>query len=125
MTGHFARALSVGLAALLFASNASSASSASSALPAAASHSCAADATARAAKLLALQAEGDERAAVNARSVMALKPVRNPANGKQKFDVLAISGNVYKAEYRMRFLYAQIPGQCVLVGQEILEFTGL
>ena len=31
----------------------------------------------------------------------------------------------YKSEYRMRFIYARIPGQCALVGQEILEHTGL
>jgi hypothetical protein len=87
-------------------------------------HPCAADATSRAAKLLALQAETDQPGTV-AKTVTTLSPIRNPANGKQKFDVLAINGYVYKAQYRMRFLYAQIPGQCALVGQEILEFTGL
>ena len=87
-------------------------------------HPCASDARARAVKLLALQAESDQPGSIG-KSVMVLKAVRNPANGKQKFDVLAVTGFVYKAEYRMRFLYAQIPGQCALLGQEILEHTGL
>lgn len=116
MTRNVVRPLVAAVAALLLASGATHAASA---------HPCSADATARAVKLLALHTDGDERAAVNARSVRALNPVRNPANSKQKFDVLAVTGHVYKAEYRMRFLYAQIPGQCALVGQEILEFTGL
>ena len=91
---------------------------------AATAHPCASDALTRAVKLLALQAESDQPGSIG-KSVTVMKAVRNPANDKQKFDVLAISGFVYKAEYRMRFLYAQIPGQCALVGQEILEYTSL
>ena len=91
---------------------------------AASPHPCAADAISRAAKLLALQAETDQPGKI-ATTVTALKPIRNPANTKQSFDVLAIKGYVYKSEYRMRFIYAQIPGQCALIGQEILEHTGL
>lgn len=87
-------------------------------------HPCASDALTRAAKLLALQAESDKPGSIG-KGVTVMQAVRNPANSKQKFDVLAISGFVYKAEYRMRFLYAQIPGQCALVGQEILEYTSL
>ena len=87
-------------------------------------HPCASDAFKRAVKLLALQAESDQPGSIG-KSVAVMKAVRNPANNKQKFDVLAISGFVYKAEYRMRFLYAQIPGQCALVGQEILEDTSI
>lgn len=98
---------------------------ASSVTQAASPHACTKDATTRAAKLLALHTEGDERAAVNASSVRTLKPIRNPAYSKQNFDVLAVTGYVYKAEYRMRFLYAQSPGDCVLVGQEIIEYTRL
>lgn len=116
ITRNFVRTLFAALAALLLALNATHAAS---------PHQCAADATARAAKLLALHTEGDDRAAVSARTVKTLNPIRNPANSKQKFDVLAVTGYAYKAEYRMRFLYAQISGQCALVGQEILEFTGL
>ena len=87
-------------------------------------HPCAADALQRAEKLLALQTDADERGAIS-KKLVVLRPLRNPANAKQKFDVLGVTGFVYKAEFRMRFIYAQIPGQCVLVGQEILEYTGL
>jgi len=41
--------------------------------------------------------------------------------GKGKFDVLEVYGAIYKASYRMHFLYAQIEGTCALMGQEILE----
>ena len=115
MTRNVVRPLVAAVAALLLASGATQAAS---------THPCASDATSRAAKLLALQAESDQPGTVG-KTVATLKPIRNPANSKQKFDVLAITGFVYKAKYRMRFLYAQIPGQCALVGQEILEFTGL
>lgn len=91
---------------------------------AAASHPCAQDAIRRAGKLLALHTDGDQRGSIS-KTTTVLPPVRNPANSQQKFDVVEVSGFVYKAEYRMRFLYAQIPGQCVLVGQEILEHTSL
>lgn len=87
-------------------------------------HPCAADAIDRAVKLLALQAESDQPGTVS-RTVTTLKPIRNPANARQSFDVLSVTGYVYKAQYRMRFIYAQIPGQCALIGQEILEHTGL
>lgn len=89
-----------------------------------AAHPCAQDAVRRASKLLALHTDGDQAGSV-AKTTTALTPVRNPANSQQQFDVVAVSGYVYKTEYRMRFLYAQIPGQCVLVGQEILEHTSL
>ena len=41
--------------------------------------------------------------------------------GSGKFDVLEVWGHIYKADYRMRFIYAQIPGSCLLMGQEIIE----
>jgi len=34
-------------------------------------------------------------------------------------------GYVYKGQYRMRFIYAQPPQNCVLMGQEILEYADL
>ena len=51
----------------------------------------------------------------------SLAPLRNPADRKQMFDVLEVPGCVEKARYRMRFIYAQLPGDCVLMGQEIME----
>ncbi|MGZ5029350.1 MAG: hypothetical protein ACXWAT_03785 [Methylobacter sp.] len=53
-----------------------------------------------------------------------LKPINNPA-GKGKFDVLEVYDHIYKGTYRMRFIYAQIENQCLLIGQEILELTNL
>lgn len=90
----------------------------------AAKHHCADDALQRATKLLSLQSESDLPASVS-KTVTTLPPIRNPANRAQKFDVLAVTGFVYKTEYRMRFLYAQFPDQCALVGQEILEHGSL
>ena len=49
-----------------------------------------------------------------------LPPVK-ALKGSGKFDVLEVWGYIYKAEYRMRFIYAQIPDSCLLMGQEILE----
>ena len=82
---------------------------------------CADDARERAAKLLALHAETSNGAV--AREVRALPSIRNPADAKQRFSVLAVDGYVYKATYRMRFIYAPISDTCVLMGQEILEFA--
>ena len=53
-------------------------------------------------------------------AVKQLPPIK-ALKGKGKFDVLEVWGHIYKADYRMRFIYAQIPGSCLLMGQEILE----
>jgi hypothetical protein len=52
--------------------------------------------------------------------VTILKPIK-ALSGKGKFDVLQVWGAIYKADYRMRFVYAQIADSCTLMGQEILE----
>jgi hypothetical protein len=49
-----------------------------------------------------------------------LPPVK-ALKGNGRFDVLEVTGHVYKANYRMRLIYAQIKGSCLLMGQEILE----
>ena len=36
-----------------------------------------------------------------------------------------VRGYLYKSNYRIRLLYAQVPGHCVLMGQEILEHAKL
>lgn len=41
--------------------------------------------------------------------------------GKGRLDVLEVTTDVYKASYRMRFLYAKALGSCTLLGQEIME----
>jgi hypothetical protein len=52
--------------------------------------------------------------------VAVLKPIK-ALRGKGKLDVLEVQGYIYKADYRMRFIYAQIKGSCALLGQEIME----
>lgn len=88
-------------------------------------HPCAADARTQAPKLLAFHFGPDERIAVDT-SVKVLSPIRNPANKSQRLEVLEIWGAIYKGRYRMRFLFGRLAaGECVLVGQEILEHTKL
>ncbi len=57
-------------------------------------------------------------------TVKVLPPIK-ALKGSGHFDVLEIWGHIYKADYRMRFIYAQIKGDCVLMGQEILEASNL
>jgi hypothetical protein len=83
-------------------------------------HPCVADATEQALKLLRFHTGGDERAEVfkeRARSVGTVKALR----GKGRFDVIEVPGGVYKADYRVRLIYARIGDQCLLMGQEVLE----
>ena len=87
-------------------------------------HRCANAATEQAAKLLGFHFGPDERIEVD-RSVKELTPIRNPANRKQLFEVLQVWGHIYKGQYRMRFVYARLPGDCLLMGQEILEYADL
>jgi hypothetical protein len=102
------------------------------------SHPCEADAMKRAAALLKLhwnddglvlnEAPGEPSDAESGQSWMLddaaslAEPLDAPA-GDAKLDVLEINGYVYKATYRMRFIYAQIPETCALFGQEILELA--
>lgn len=85
-----------------------------------AEHACADDARRRATDLLTFHFEQDLPAPIDLDGeVRELPPVRAPIGAS--FDVLEIWGHVYKGNYRMRFLYARIPGTCALMGQEILE----
>jgi hypothetical protein len=89
-------------------------------------HRCAASAQTQAKKLLRFHAEPGSGQPISVdKKITALAPLRNPADASQRFDVLEVTGYVYKAGYRMRFLFAQIDGPCVLIGQEILENTRL
>jgi hypothetical protein len=87
-------------------------------------HRCAGAAIEQAAKLLAFHYGPDDRIEVD-RSAKELTPLRNPANRKQLFDVLQVWGHIYKGQYRMRFVYARVPGECLLMGQEVLEYADL
>ena len=53
-------------------------------------------------------------------TVKTIAPIK-ALKGNGKFDVLEVWGHIYKADYRMHFIYAEIPGSCTLMGQEILE----
>src|SRR5688500_12429495 len=91
--------------------------------PRVAPHRCAADARAQAPRLLALHRGPDDRIAVDS-AVRVLPAVRNPAGGV--LAVLEVQGFIYRARYRMRFLYApprEPRGVCVLMGQDILELA--
>ena len=90
----------------------------------AAEHRCAADAREQARKLIAFHTESDKNVGVD-EEVVQLPSIANPAAKKQRFDVLEVRGYLYKSNYRIRLLYAQVPGHCVLMGQEILEHAKL
>ena len=89
-----------------------------------AAHRCAGAAGEQAKKLLTFHFGPDDRIEID-KAVKVLAPIRNPADRAQRFDVLEIWGHIYKGQYRMRFIYAQLPGECLLMGQEILEFASL
>src|ERR1044072_8594545 len=96
----------------------------SSAAPAQTSHRCASAAVEQAPKLLAFHFGPDSLIEID-KSVKVLAPIRNPANSGQRFDVLEVVGHIYKGDYRMRFIYARVPGECLLMGQEVLELASL
>ncbi len=93
-----------------------------SASGAALAHECDGDAIERAKPLFAFYydiADNPDPIGIDD-TVKQLPPVK-ALKGSGKFDVLEVWGHIYKADYRMRFLYAQIPGQCLLMGEEIIE----
>jgi hypothetical protein len=82
---------------------------------------CVADAIAKAGPLLRFHNELKATDPVDIEpDAKALPPIKAP-KGKGSFDVLEVTGHYIKATYRMRFIYAQIRGSCLLMGQEILE----
>lgn len=83
-------------------------------------HRCAVDAIRQAKALLVFHVGNELNASVD-ETVKVLPALRNPVNRRQFFDVLEVRGHVYRANYQMRMVYAQIPGTCALMGQEILE----
>jgi hypothetical protein len=103
---------------------ASIATAQSSSAPAPKTHRCAPAAIEQAPKLLAFHFGPDSRIEID-KSVRVLAAIRNPANAAQRFDVLEVMGHIYKGDYRMRFIYARIPGECLLMGQEVLELASL
>jgi hypothetical protein len=88
---------------------------------------CAADAIARARSLLTVHFNDNkagekppENLSIEDR-VRVLPPIR-ALKGKGRLDVLEVIGHIYRADYRMRFIYAQTKG-CLLIGQEIIEIS--
>ena len=87
-------------------------------------HPCAADAIAKAKPLLMLHygpGPGDKPVSVAIDSRVRVLPPIRALKGKGRLDVLEVMGHIYRADYRMRFIYAQTKGDCALMGQEILE----
>ncbi|WP_233268337.1 hypothetical protein [Pantoea sp. BAV 3049] len=83
---------------------------------------CKKEALVEAKKLLSFYRDNDERIVIDD-DVTPLTKIKNPENKKQIFDVLEVWGNIYKGKYRMRFLY--YPDDCLLMGEEILEYANL
>ena len=80
---------------------------------------CTNEAIDRAKKLLTFHAGEDDRISIKP-TVKVLPSIRNPANSKQKFQILEVWGYIYKGKYRMRFTHYNSPQtSCLLMGQEI------
>ena len=87
--------------------------------------SCASDAIAHAKPLLAFHFGEDTGIGID-ETAKELPGIQNPANAKQRFKVYEVRGYIYKAEYRMRFIYySSSTTGCVLMGQEVLELASL
>jgi len=50
-----------------------------------------------------------------------LKPLKGHSS---RYKVLEVIGHVYRTDYRIHVIYAEMPDQCMLVGQEILVIDG-
>ncbi|MGH8030373.1 MAG: hypothetical protein ACREO3_10605 [Arenimonas sp.] len=87
-------------------------------------HACAADAREHARALLVLHT-GTDKPVLIEDTVEVLPSIANPVAHAQRLDVLQVHGYLYKSRYRFRLLYAQVPGSCLLMGQEVLELSRL
>jgi hypothetical protein len=84
-------------------------------------HSCSADAIAKAEQLLRFHAGAEAGQPIDVEQKVKALPSIKALKGDGRFDVLEVFGHIYKANYRMRLIYARITGRCLLMGQEILE----
>ena len=87
-------------------------------------HPCAADAAAQARKLLDFYVPPVGGVSANRPTVDEnIRKVGKVAaiTGKRRYDVLEVWGGVYKGRYRMRFDYLVAGGECVLMGEHIVE----
>ena len=85
---------------------------------------CVAEAVVQAKKLLVFHFGPDDRIEIDP-AAKELAPIRNPADKTQQFKVLEVWGTIYKGSYRMRLIYYPLKGDCVLMGQEVLELARL
>ena len=85
---------------------------------------CHAAAIKQAKALLNFHVGGDDRIAIED-VVKELPSISNPAAPQQRFKVLEVWGTIYKGSYRMHLIYYPIENECVLMGQEVLEFARL
>lgn len=85
------------------------------------SHACSADAIAKAALLLRFHGNVEAGEPVDVEQNVKVLPPIKALKGNGRFDVLEVTGHIYKATYRLWMIYAQIKGSCLLMGQEILE----
>jgi outer membrane lipoprotein-sorting protein len=85
------------------------------------SHTCVTNAIAKAKDLLRFHGNVEANQPAEVETQVKVLPPIKALKGKGQFDVLEVWGHIYKADYRMRLIYAQIKGSCVLMGQEILE----
>ena len=83
-------------------------------------HPCDQDAIKRATPLLKFHFENEQADVGIDDTAKTLAPIK-ALSGRGKYDVLEVWGHIYKADYRMRFIYAQGDDSCLLMGQEILE----
>ena len=84
-------------------------------------HACSADAVAKATQLLRFHGNVETTEPVDVGKQVKVLPPIKALKGNGRFDVLEVWGHIYKADYRMQLIYAQIKGSCLLMGQEILE----
>lgn len=88
---------------------------------AAPAHPCVADAIEHAKKLLRFHYDVDATQPISVDETVKVLPTVAPLKGPGRFDVLEVWGSIYKANYRMHFIYSQTRGNCLLMGQEIFE----
>ena len=87
---------------------------------------CAVEAVEQAKKLLAFHRDpGNFTIDMVPEMVKELPSIRNPANKKQKFQVIEVWAYIYKGQYRMRLVYHHSRNACLLMGQEVLEIATL
>jgi hypothetical protein len=90
-------------------------------------HLCEKDAKEYADKLLRLHFDQDSNStnieSLSVEDTVLVRPSILAPSKRGRYDVLEVMGYIYKAEYRMRFIFAKTGKSCSLMGQEILEMS--